>query len=294
MRAFDLLQPSSSEEAVALLERYGDEARLLGGGAMLTVLVREGLLAARYLISVTGIPGLDGITVEDGQVTIGAASTLRTVVRSSEVRERWSVLAEAAHLVGNVRVRNVGTIGGHLAQADVHLDLPPVLVALGAAVEIRGPGGPRIVPLADFFVGYYETVLGPDEMVASVTVPVPDPNLHGVYLKYCALSPNDWPTVGVAAFMRNDGGRALDVRVVAGSVAERPLRLTEAEALLEGESIGAETLREMGRRYAEAADPIADATGSAEYKREVTAVYVRRAIAVAGHRAGLLTDRGVA
>lgn len=287
MRRFDLLQPTSVVEAIALLDEHGDDARLLGGGAMLSILLRERLITPRYLISVTDIPGIAEISTEGDGVTIGGAATLRDIERSALLRERWPVVAEAAHLIGNVRVRNVATIGGHLAQADVHLDLPPALIALEAQVEVQGPRGKRTMPVGEFFTDYYETALAADELIVSLRLPEPPARLHGVYLKYCSLSPNDWPTVGVAAFLRAENGRAADVRIVVGSVSEHPLRLTEAEALMEGEVLSATMMAEVGRRYAAAADPLPDARGSAEYKLEVTAVYVRRAIAAVAARAGL-------
>ena len=321
MRPFDLLQPTSVEGAVGLLAQHGDEARLIGGGAMLMILLRERLIDPRYLISVLNIAGLDDISADDEGMSIGATATLGAMERSTQVREQYPVLAEALHLVGNVRVRNVATIGGHLAQADIHLDLPPVLVALGASVIARGPVGERRIPLDELVVGYYETALAPDEMLVSVRIPAPPAGLRGVYLKYCSLTPNDWPTVGVAAFIeredgqREDGqreggdhdgqaddrqaddrqanggepadGRAGNVRIVVGSVSERPLRLPEAEALLRGSRLTRGALAEVARRYAAAAEPLADVRGSVEYKRTITEVYVRRAVEAAAARAGL-------
>lgn len=287
MRAFDLLQPTTVDEAVGLLSQHGDEARLLAGGAMLTILLRERLIAPRYLVSILEIPRLADLSCDGQRLTVGAAATLGTIEQSAVVRYHWPVLAEAAHLVGNVRVRNVATIGGHLAHADPHLDLPPVLIALGASIEIEGPRRTRNVPLEDLFVGYYETSLAPDEMVVRVLVPTPRPGVHGAYLKYCSLSPNDWPTVGVAAVLRAEAERVADLRLVVGSVSDRPLRLPEVEALLEGEPLQPSAVAEAGRRYAAAADPISDLRGSADYKREVTAVYVRRAVMTAAARAGL-------
>lgn len=280
MRPFDLHQPQTIEEALRLLQTH-DNSMLLGGGAVLTFLLRERLAAPDHLVSLTGIAELSGITRTDGHVTIGATTILRDIEQSTLI----PVLSEAAHLVGNVRVRNVATLGGHLAQADIHLDLPPVLVALGAEVDMQGPGGRRTVPVGEFFLGYYETCLRHAEIVTGVRVPVTD---HaGIYVKYCSLSQQDWPTLGVVAFLRAADGRAQDVRVVVGAVSDRPLRVPEAEALLEGERPTLDIFAEVGRRYAAAADPIGDFTGSAEYKREVTAVYVRRALEAAAQRSGL-------
>ena len=290
MRRFDLLEPTSVDEALELLATHGDESRLIAGGAMLAILLRERLIQPAYLISVTGIPWLDAIQRTPGWLRIGATATLRSLEHSSLVRDGWPVLAEAAALVGNVRVRNVGTVGGHLAHADVHLDLPPALIALGAEAEIRGPHGSRTVALSKFFVGYYETCMAPNEMLVGVQVPEPTPGLQGAYLKFCALSPNDWPTVGVAAFMRNTDGRPSDVRIVAGSVSERPLRLPEAEQLLEAEVLTASAIAEVSSQYAAAADPVPDARGSADYKRAVTEVFVRRAVMAAAEQAGVAVE----
>ncbi|MPZ15660.1 MAG: xanthine dehydrogenase family protein subunit M [Chloroflexi bacterium] len=287
VRPFDLLQPATVDEAVALLAQHGEDARLLGGGAMLTILLRQRLVAPRYLINVADIPGLNAISSDHNTLRLGAASTLRAIERSDTIRARCPVLAEALRSVGNIRVRNVATIGGHLAHADVHLDLPPVLCALGASVVVLGRHGDRHFSLDELFVGYYETCLAPTEMIAAVDVPTPPPGLQGVYLKYCSLSPNDWPTVGVAAFLRADGERIAEARIVVGSVSPRPLRLTEAEDLLRGERLNSGAVAEVARRYGRAADPLPDIRGSEDYKRRVTEVYVRRAVEAAATRAGL-------
>lgn len=280
VRPFDLHEPQTIEEAIGLLQAH-ENAMPVAGGVVLTFLMRERLAAPDHLVSLTGLAGLSGIARTNGHVTFGATTTLRDIERSTEI----PALAEAAHVIGNIRVRNVATLGGHLSQADIHLDLPPVLVALDAEVDVQGPGGRRTVPISEFFLGYYETCLGPAEIVTGVRVPATD--LIGIYVKYCSLSQQDWPTLGVAAFMRADDGRAQDVRVVAGAVADRPLRVPEAEGLLEGERPAPDIFAEVGRRYAAAADPVGDFTGSAEYKREVTAAYVRRALQAAAARAGL-------
>ena len=286
MQSFDLLQPHTIDEVVGLLTQHGEDARVIAGGAMLSILLRQRLVGPRFLISISDVAGLNGLEVLREGLRFGAASTLRTIERSDAVKRDFPVLGEALGLVANVRVRNVATIGGHLAHADPHLDLPPVLMALGASVTAQGPAGTREIPLDHLFTGYYETALSPDEIIVSVHVPTPDPSWCGAYLKYCSLTHTDWPTVGVAAFLRLDGDRVAEARVVAGSVAERPLRVPEAEALLNGESLAESSVRELARRYAQAAEPLSDVRGSADYKRKVTEVYVRRAVLEAARRAG--------
>jgi carbon-monoxide dehydrogenase medium subunit len=287
VRTFDLLQPTNIDEAVSLLAQHGDEARLIGGGAMLMILLRERLIDPRYLIDVLSIGGLDYISTDGDGISVGASTTLAALERSPALQEAYPVVVEAIRVVGNVRVRNVATIGGHLAQADIHLDLPPVLVALDAAVIAHGPQGERLIPVHDLVTGYYETALTPDEMIISLKLPQTPTGLRGAYLKYCSLTPNDWPTVGVAAFLDRDDARVREARIVVGSVTDRPLRLQEAEGLLLGERLNRRAVAEVARRYAAAAEPMSDVRGSVEYKREVTEVYVRRAVEAAATRAGL-------
>jgi carbon-monoxide dehydrogenase medium subunit len=287
MHSFDLLVPHSVDEATGLLAQHGEEAQVVAGGAMLTILLRQRLIGPRYLVSIADVPGLAGIEVNGHGLRLGAATTLRTIERSPAVASAFPVLRDALRLVANVRVRNVATIGGHLAHADPHLDLPPVLIALDATATIRGPADAREISLAELLTGYYETSLAPAEIIASVQIPTPDPAWRGAYLKYCSLTPTDWPTVGVAAFLRPDGDRVAEARIVVGSVAEPPLRVTEAEALLRGERLSASSVAEVAHRYAQAAEPLGDVRGSAEYKRKVTEVFVRRAVLEAARRAGI-------
>jgi aerobic carbon-monoxide dehydrogenase medium subunit len=287
MRPFDLFQPRTTTEAIGLLQEHGDDAQIVAGGAMLLILMQQGLVSPGVLVSVNDIDELGGCENRDGALVIGATATLRQIEQSSLVADRFTILREALLQVANVRVRNVATLGGHLAHSDPHLDLPPVLVALGASVQLRGSGGSRELPVEDFFTGHYENALEPGEMIVSIIVPPPQPGWHGTYLKYCSLTPTDWPTVGVAAMVRVDAHRIAEARIVAGSVAERPLRLTEAEALLMGQLPTPELLGEVGAAYAAAADPLADVRGSEEYKRKVTGVFVKRAIGEAARRAGV-------
>jgi aerobic carbon-monoxide dehydrogenase medium subunit len=287
MRPFDLLQPETTEEAINLLQQHGDDARIVAGGAMLLILMQQGLVSPGVLVSVTDLDELGGCAEASDGLRIGAAATLREIEQSPLVEQRYPILREALQQVANVRVRNVATLGGHLAHSDPHLDLPPVLVALGASVQLRGADGARELPLADLFTGHYENAIEPSEMIVAITVPRSEPGWHGTYLKYCSLTPTDWPTVGVAAMVRAEGNRIAEARVVAGSVAERPLRLPEAEALLVNQPPSREVLDDVGARYAAAADPLADVRGSEEYKRKMTGVFVKRAIGEAARRAGL-------
>jgi carbon-monoxide dehydrogenase medium subunit len=218
---------------------------------------------------------------------VGALTPLRAVAESAVVQRHFPALAGACALVGNVRVRNAATLGGNLCEADYASDPPGVLVALDARAVVHGRGGVREVPAAELVQDFYETSLAPDELVSEVRLPVPTDELGGVYLKYITRSSEDRPCVGATALVARDGeGRLTDVRVAVGAVAGQPLRLREAEALGRSEQPSDALFVEIGERYGAAAEPVGDARGSAEYRRKMIPVFVRRALraAVAGER----------
>jgi carbon-monoxide dehydrogenase medium subunit len=276
---FEILRPTDAAGAVGLLARLGPEARVLGGGTAVVLLYHLGLLKPRHLVSLAGIAELDYIRLVPGTgLAIGATTTHRAVETSALVRERCPILAEAFHAVANVRVRNQATVGGVVAEADYASDPPCVLAALDASVVIRGPRGPRTVPMAEFVTGLYETVLAPDEIVTGVVVPEWGPDVRGAYIKFVTRSSEDRPCVAVAAVMKRRGTVCEDLRVAVGAVAATPQRVPEIEALGRGERVGAGLAREVARRYAEAIDPIDDLRGSAWYRKRVIEVLVRRAV----------------
>lgn len=283
----DLLlhQPHSLDEACATLARYDGEARAIAGGTALVLMLRQGLLAPPALVRLDTIPGLDAIAEVDGMLRLGALATLSAVAASPLVRARVPVLAAACALVGNVRVRNAATLGGNLCEADYASDPPGVLVALDARVSIHGPRGVRELPVAALVRDFYETALAPDELVTEVRVPLPAPT--GVYLKYVTRSAEDRPCVGVTALVRRAAeGQLAEARVAVGAVAGRPLRLPAAEALARGAAPDEALFRAIGEAYAAAVEPVSDARGSAAYRRQMVAVFVRRALraAAAGHQ----------
>ncbi len=284
----DLLlhRPRSLEEACAALARYEGEARAIAGGTALVLMLRQGLVAPPALVRLDGIPGLDTIVEENGVLRLGALAPLSAVAASPVVRAHVPVLADACALVGNVRVRNAATIGGNLCEADYASDPPGVLVALDARVRVQGTAGTRELPVAELVRDFYETVLAPDELVTEVRIPLPAP-ADGVYLKYVTRSAEDRPCVGVTALVRRaPDGRLGEARVVVGAVADRPLRLPEAEALARGAEPSEELFRAVGAAYSEVVEPVSDARGSAAYRQQMVAVFVRRALraAVAGQR----------
>jgi aerobic carbon-monoxide dehydrogenase medium subunit len=259
------LAPSSLEEALELRARRGDEATVLAGGTFVGILVNQGLLSPRALLSLHAVDELRAIAVADGELRLGATVTHREVERDARVRERWPVLARTFSLVASPRVRNQATVGGVLADADYASDPPAMLQALGARAVLRSVRGERSVPIDELIRGYYETCIEPDELLVEVRVPAAPE--RAAYRKFRSRSSEDRPCVAVAA-VRERGGR---LRVVVGAVAPAPQEFPDICA-------DGAPAAEIGRRYAERIEPIDDARGSAAYRRRVTAVETRRAV----------------
>jgi carbon-monoxide dehydrogenase medium subunit len=277
----------SVPEAIRLLDELGDEAKVVAGATALTIMLRQRLIAPAALVSLNRIPDLDRIEERDGQIALGALVRHRDVELSPLVRERLPLLAEVFGVVANVRVRNAATVGGVLAESDYASDPPAVFLALDAEVDVAGPNGARSIPIAEFFVAFYETAIEPAEIVTGVRVPIPPAGSAGVYEKYVTRSSEDRPCVGVAALVRLAGdGTAADVRVAVGAAAETPQRFPELEAAARGRRLEPDVLAAIAAGYAERIETLDDMRGSAWYRTEMVKVWVRRAIEHAVGRAG--------
>jgi carbon-monoxide dehydrogenase medium subunit len=279
MRPFDLVEPATLDEAVTLLGE-NEAARPIAGGTALLLMVKAGLFQPEALVSLRRLAAdLTGIArQDDGSLRIGAMTSLTELGRSPLVRDAFPVITHTLKTLSNVRIRNVATIGGHLAHADPHMDLPPVLLCLGARLRVHGARGERWVALEDLYSGYYETTLARDELITQVVLPAPAQEWAAAYVKFTALSADDWPAVGVAVSATRRDGTLGDVRVALGAAMERALRLPSVEAQLEGERPSAELVRRAGDSAAQEVRPLGDLRGSAEYKREMVRVHARRAI----------------
>jgi len=280
MNAFEYAAPRTLDEALAVLREHGDEARVIAGGTALVTMMRQRLLNPGHLVSLREISGLDRIDAANGDLRIGALVTHRNVETSPLVQEWIPVLAETFRRVASVRVRHMATVGGALAHADPNQDPPVTLIALGACVEIRGAGGGRALPVAEFFRDYYESALQPGEVVTSVVVPRLPAASGAAYVKFLPRTADDYATVAVAATvsLEPDGERCRSARIALGSVGVTPIRARAAERLLAGQLFGAELLRAAGEAVEAAVDPLSDHRGSAAYKREMAAVMVGRAL----------------
>jgi len=277
IRSFDLLQPHSLPEAVGLLAQHGDEARVIGGGTTLVILMKQRALYYPYLVDLQTIPGLNQITVENDGVRIGALVTHRMIELSPVVRRAFPVVAKAFSCIGNVRVRQTASIGGNLAHADYRLDPPPSLLALGAQVSTFGPNGARTIPLNQFFRGMYETALEPGEILTDIKIPNQPVNSRAVYLRFCTLSANDWPCLGVAALLRKEKGRCQELRLSLGGVAATPLLITGLE-FTKDLALDAGVMEKIQNMVDEQIAPFADLRGSEWYKRRMARLFVRQAI----------------
>jgi aerobic carbon-monoxide dehydrogenase medium subunit len=248
MVPFELAEPRSLSEAISLL---GDEgARPLSGGTALMLMMKAGVLRPKRLVSLRKV-GLDKIQV-DGALRIGAMASLRSLEKSEAVKKGWPVIARALRTLSNVRVRNVATVGGALAHADPHMDLPPLLAALGAKVFVSGKAGERSMPVEELYAGYLENTLKPAELITRVEVPALG-KARAAYLKCTTRSADDWPAVGVAVLLGQEE------RIFVSAAVDRPTRIADEKAI--------DALKIEG-----------DLHGSADYKRHLLRVYLRRAI----------------
>lgn len=275
MRRFRLIEPASLDEASHVLAA-DEDARLIAGGTALLVMMKLGVYIPSTLVNLLKLDGLRDVSFGPDGLRIGSLASIHDVERHPAIREHYPILASACHVVANIRIRNLATIGGNLAHADYQSDPPAALLALDASVELAGPGGRREVPLDDFLIGSYETTIQPGEVLTAVHIPPPPAGAVGRYLKFTTRSSEDRPTIGIAVLARTANGRVDDVRVVVGAVSSRPVRLREAEVAARGEAPSSELIAEFARSAAVAVDPIEDLRGSIGYKRRLTEVLTRR------------------
>ena len=279
MTPFELVEPKTLKEAAGLLDPDDPTIRPLGGGTALMLMMKAGLYSPSVLVSLQKIEdGHRQISLgADGSLLIGALTPLRALELSEIVP---AVVRRTMTTLSNVRVRNVATIGGCLAHGDPHLDLPPVMMMLGASVTVVGPEGEREIRVEDLYEGYYETSLAPNELIATVHIPAVS-DLKATYKKVTTRSSDDWPALGVAISLIVEGDDILNASVVISAATEKPMRMAGAETLLAGATAGDALLKQVGDAAADEAELISDPQGSAAYKRELLRVTVGRAVRAA-------------
>ena len=278
MNDFTFHAPDTLDEALALLSQHNGDAKVMAGGTALTTLLKQSLIAPDHIVSLHRIQGLDSIEASNGTLNIGGLVTQRSMETSAVVKENAPLLAEAYRRVATIRIRNVATVGGGIAQADPAMDPPPSLLILGASVVAMSSRGQRTIPISEVYADYYETTLEPDEIVTQVQVPVQPSGAAWTYIKYLPRTEDDYATVSVAAIGRLEDGKVADVRVALGAVAPTAVRASNVEEALMGQTPTAEMLREVSQAVTGIVDPTDDPRGSAWYKRDMSAIFTRRAL----------------
>jgi carbon-monoxide dehydrogenase medium subunit len=291
MIRFDYQEPNTLKKAFGLMEKYGDDARVIAGGTSLIIMMRQRLLTPKVVISLGRIPKFDRITYNAKEgLRIGAGARHRDIELSPVVRRHYPLLHETFRKVAQPRIRNMGTVGGNLAGGDPLTDPGASLIALDAEVTLTSSKGQRRLRLDEFFIDYYQTALEPSELLTEVHVPPPQ-RPGWSHIKFTPRSIEDFATVGVAITLQANNGTCEDIRLGLNSVASTIVRARKAEEVLRGKPITDATLQEMGKVAATECDPTDDNRGSAEYKREMVKVLVRRAAQEALQRLPNQNDR---
>jgi carbon-monoxide dehydrogenase medium subunit len=279
MRDFEYLEPTTVAEACAMLESYGGEARPYAGGAYLSIVMRQGLLQPKALVNIKKINELKGIRVDsDGSLVIGALTTHRELETAKISIDKFPIFAHVEREVANIRVRNVGTIGGNLASGEPLTDLAQVFMSLDARVAIAGPAGNRSIAIEELFLDFYHTSLGDNEILTQVIVPPLPPRSGIEYIRFSSSSVVDKPCVGVCVRLSLTSDEEIGaVRIALGCVAPTPLRAHKAEEMLSGRPFSPESIERSAVAAAEACSPTSDIRGSERFKRGIVRVLVRRA-----------------
>ena len=288
MKNFDYLEPITVGEACALLKQHGGEAKVFAGGAHLTILMKQGLLQPKTLVNIKKIPELKGIHYDATEgLTIGALVTHRELETSALVKEKFPVLCDAEREVANIRVRNMGTVGGNLASGEPLTDLSQIFISLDGKTRITGPNGQRAIPVEDLFVDFYTTSLAEDEILTQVVIPPLAAHSGIEYIRFSSSSVVDKPSAGVAVrvTLEPDKETVRAARIVLGCVGATPVRARKAEALLTGKKLTPELAQEAGSVASQECSPTSDLRGSEEYKRAIVRTLVKRAAGKAYERA---------
>lgn len=277
IKDFEYFAPKTLKEALTLINKYQDECKVIGGGQSLLILMRQGLVAPQYLISIKGLSELSYIKDSKEGLKIGALTTHRAIEKSPVIKKKFSVLAEMEQRLASIQTRNWGTIGGNLCHGDPAGDPMPVLIALKATLTATGLKGERNMPVEDFTLDYFETALKPGELLTEIQLPAPPPRSGAAYTKFNIIE-SDLATVGVAVSVTLGAGDGVcqDIRIALGASAPTPMRAKKAEAVLKGKKITDALLKEAGKVASTEAEPISDIQASEEYRRELVKILVAR------------------
>ncbi|MCZ6796875.1 MAG: xanthine dehydrogenase family protein subunit M [Gammaproteobacteria bacterium] len=276
-------EPTSINEAVAILARE-DDARCVSGGATLVAMMNADLLSPSTLVGLRRVSGIEGITRTEEGLRIGAMTTHASIAKSDLFDAGMVVINRAANQIAHPPIRNIGTIGGSISHADPAADFPTALIAANASIEVNGLDGQRQIPADAFFLGYYETAVGENEIVTAIIVPIGPANARGEHVKVTRVD-GDFATVSVSLVLAVDNNLCTYARIAVGAVAATPLHLDEADAVLTGSALDANDIAEAAAILVKAADPIDDVRGSANYRRALIPRLLKRAVSLSHAKA---------
>jgi carbon-monoxide dehydrogenase medium subunit len=281
--AFEYFAPASVKEAIGLLQQHGDDAKVLAGGHSLLPIMKFRLAQPKVVVDIGRIKGLDGITVKDSTISIGALVTHDAVEHSDVLKERCPLLPETASVIGDMQVRNRGTIGGSLAHADPAADYPGAVLALDGQIVATGPGGTRTIPAKDFFVEMLTTALQPTEIITEVRVPAMDKGTGTAYMKH-AHPASGYAVVGVAVVLAASGGKCQRAAIGINGVAGKAYRATAVEQALIGQALDEKAVAAAATHAADGVDVQGDLYASSDFRAHLASVYTKRAVLLAASR----------
>jgi carbon-monoxide dehydrogenase medium subunit len=283
-REFEYHAPTSIPDALGLLEQFGDEAKLLAGGHSLLPMMKLRFAQPGHLIDLGKIAELKGIREDGGTLRIGAMTTENELIWSPLLQQKCPLLVEAARLVSDPQVRYKGTLGGDISHGDPANDHPAIMLALGASFVLRSPSGERVVPADGFFVGTYDTLLAPGEIMTEIRIPLPAAGTGSCYAKL-KRKVGDFATAAAAVTLRMEGETVHEVAIALTNVGPTALKAAAAEASLRGKALTDASIAEAARLAMSICDPVADQRGDVEYKIAMAGEMTQRALRTARSRA---------
>jgi aerobic carbon-monoxide dehydrogenase medium subunit len=283
--SFEYLRPKTIPEAIAFLQQYGDDAKILSGGQSLIPMMKLRLARPGYLVDINRIAGLSHIKEEGGFLKIGGLTREAELEASPVVRAKYPIIIDTAHVIADPQVRNLATVGGNLAHGDPANDHPATMLALGAQIVATGPKGERVIPVEDFFLSLFSTALQYDEILTEIRIPIPPPRSGGAYFKL-ERKVGDFATAAVAAQLTLDGnGACQKVGIGLTNVGPTPIKARKAEDFLRGKKLDGSTIAQAAQLAADESEPSADLRGPVEYKKSLIKELTKRALTRAVERA---------
>lgn len=276
---FEYLAPKTLDEASNLYAELGSGAKVMAGGTDTIPPMRDGAFRPDYLIDLKNIPGLDALTYDEKEgLKIGCLTKLFDIQTSALVREKNPSIAQAAKYIASTQVRNKGTMAGNICNASPSCDTGPILIAQNAQIHVHSIQEDRVIPAGEFFKGVKKTALLPGEIVTGITIPPLAQDEHAAYIKHSVRKAMDLAIVGVAAWLKMDGSKCVDARIVLGAVATTPVRAPSAEKELIGHILSDEVISRAAVAAMDDCNPISDVRASAEYRHDMVRIFVKRAV----------------